>query len=120
MPLGIVTSKPGLIDAAVAKKLGPLIQKSIAETLDCAEDGGHLTLNDVEVRFQEVGPFDVNSVPFSLEIFANDFPSRRVNLQKRTETIATLLRSSGILPKEVFKTYSFVWILLAPAGFQTI
>ena len=120
MPLGIVTSKPGLIKATVAKKLGPLIQKSMVETLDCADEGGHLTLNDVEVRFQEVGPLDINSMPFSLEIFANDFPSRRVNLQKRTEALATLLRTAGILPKEVFKTHSFVWILLAPAGFQTI
>jgi len=82
--------------------------------LSAEEPGARLVAHDLEIRFRERhekdGPsnFDVE-----IEIRAIDFPSRRANIQKRTERIFERLRlSMGGLR-------FFVFILLSPGGFAS-
>jgi len=123
MPLAIVTRDPALISDKVARRLGPIIQTAVADALDVVDDqNARLNPNEVEVRFRDIGPLDVNASPFSVDVFANDYPGRRKNLQQRTEMIAQALKVDaelfeGSLPLSVFGNTCFVWIILGPAGF---
>lgn len=120
MPLVIVTRKKEKVSDKDVERLGPILQSVVAEALTCDEEDGRLTEKEIEVRFREPSSFDRNVSDLSVEVFANDFPSRRANLQRRTEQISNQLRIRGRLdPTLCTGAYAgnFVWVLLAPAGF---
>lgn len=128
MPLVIVTTNPLVITGAMCAKLGPDLQVHIADALNVSDepDAG-LTPSDIEVRFRTPGPLDVGYPDLGLDVFANDYPARRANIQRRTEMIANALRfkctnyTGGYLPPCAFdKESNFVWVMLVPAGFAKL
>lgn len=118
MPLVIVTRNPELLSDREAVEIGPLLQQIVAAALTCEE--GKLTQDDIEVRFREAGPLDVGVKKLQIEVIANDYLSRRINLQQRTEQIGHQLQVHGNLSRWLFggkDTGNFVWVRLTPAGF---
>lgn len=121
MPLVNVTYNPNAILEQHLKPLGNCLRLKVAWALTCEDEGGSLTPDDIEVRFHAVGPHDINASDLMIEVFANDFPSRRRNIQDRAEAIAEAVREfhnrGGGLRSSDFGGKNFVWVLLAPAGF---
>lgn len=117
MPLVLVTMNrtrfPGLTDD-ILELVGNLLTARVASTLTCDDPGGKLAPKDIVVRFQERSPMDREGEQYALEIvvFANDFPSRRTNLEERCCELQDYLRKAL---KSHFPGY--VWILLSPAAF---
>lgn len=122
MPLVIVTAKPHLLGDEKCKGLGEFLQNVIAEALSAPEDpGGELRPSEIEVRFQEVSPRTVNPSPFAVEVFANDYPSRKANLDARVGKIARELRVSQWISQSVIDGKGgFVWVFLGAAGFEEL
>ncbi|HEV8677305.1 MAG TPA: hypothetical protein VN701_00510 [Candidatus Paceibacterota bacterium] len=127
MPLVVVNRNPEVLTDNMAKELGPLLQRIVATALHVeGNKKGHLKPKDIEVRFQNIGPLDVNSSDLAIEIFANDVKGRRKDIQTRTVSIWGTLREYAIrrpgeyMPEHVVGHDNFVWILLAPAGFKKL
>ena len=118
MPLVIVTAKRGLLRNGSRQSLGEHLANVVAGALSCDDEGGVLSSDDIEVRFQDVSPHTYNAKPFAIEIFANDYPSRRANLADRTARIANNVRNARSVPRSVVKGGGgFVWVLLGTGGF---
>jgi len=86
----------------------------VAEALTCSDPDGSLTPQDVEVGVEEYGPMDISD-DYHLQVMvdANDFPSRRADLQQRTQRIADQIAAVIIGPPTRF----YVWVRLMPAAF---
>lgn len=99
------------------------IAEIVANELTCDDAGGSITSDDIEVELQPFGEMDkTNGMTITVQITADEFPSRKANLQERTDKIARamqdLFRKSGvILTPDVSVRRAFVWVLLTPAGF---
>jgi hypothetical protein len=104
------------------RALGEHLQQVIAQALDAPDDeGGRLTPEEIEVRFQIVSPRTINPSPFALEILANDYPSRKANLDYRVSRIARELRAFPTIPQSVIDDKGgFVWVLLGAGGFEKL
>lgn len=117
MPLVTVTATPIL--GINKREFGELLCGLTAKCLSCKD--GKLTVEEIEVRFREMGQHDINASDLMIEIFANDYPDRRANIQERTVAIAAGVRgylsTQGFLAPSVCGGTNFVWVLLAPAGF---
>jgi hypothetical protein len=117
MPLVLVTANrtrfPSLTDAYL-RPIGELITTWVANILTCDDPGGKLTPNDIEVRFQDRSLLDVGGDQHALEVivFANDFPSRRQNLDERCRQLQDYFKAA-LMPD----LHGYVWIRLAPAAF---
>jgi len=119
MPL--VTVRSNILGHVEKTALGPVIQKIVALALDGDEFESWLGPTDIEVEFKEIGPYDVSFPPVSLLVLANDYPSRKANLQERASQIARALREHEAFPDDALQTTDgFVWVLLCPAGFEHI
>lgn len=100
------------------------IAEIVAKNLTCDDEGGAITADDIEVEFKRFGATDkTNGMLITVQIVADEFPSRKANLQARNDEIARALKD---LFKEfgVIKNFpiassrkAFVWTLLMPAGF---
>lgn len=102
MPLVIVTTTPGLISPEQEKELGIHLTKVIASALHAPNDeGGELSPDEVEVRFENVSPRTINPSPFSIEVYAFDYPSRKENLGYRVSRITRELRGHVAVPDSV-------------------
>lgn len=122
MPLVVVSRNPQILSDDQARRLGPDLQKIVAEALDGNdEEGSRLKPEEIEVRFRDNGPLDVNSSPFAVEVFANEYPSRKEDLEARVGQIARELRVHPAVPPSVIDDKGgFVWVMLAPAGFELL
>ena len=122
MPLVFVTTTPGLMTDLECRALGEHLQQVVAQALNAPEDeDGKLTPKEIEVRFQLVSPRTVNPSPFAVEIFANDYPSRKANLDYRVGRIARELRVFPMIPQSVIDGKGgFVWVLLGAGGFEKL
>lgn len=127
MPLTVVTARPGLLSEKAWDSISAYLQILIARSLNAPDDeGGKLTPDDIEIRYREIGPRDRNAAPFMVEVYANEFPSRKENLTERTLLIAAGIRTHPDVPSEVIgkdkPAYErgFVWVQLAPAGFEML
>lgn len=83
---------------------------------------GQLRAEEIEVRLRMVDIYDINASPLSIEIFANAYPARQANIQERTNLIASAVNRfidehHPNMRDRLGKKQSFVWVLLAPAGF---
>jgi len=78
---------------------------------------------DIEVEFRPFGDIDENNgYTITVQIDANEYPSRQANLQERNKTIAMALqdlfkKAHVILTPDVSNRKAFVWTRLMPAGF---
>ncbi len=117
MPLATVTLNPML--AIDKKAFGEHLAYAIAKFLHCRD--GALNPNEIEVRFREYGPHDLNVQDLMIEVVANDYPDRRATLEQRTEFIATNIRdylgTRGALRLSLCGGDNFVWVMLVPAAF---
>lgn len=119
MPLVIVfanRSCEALSGYEALKQLGPLLQQLVAQALTCDDPGGELTAVDVEVDLKYRDPkWNIGGDQYDLQIvvFANDFPSRKANLEERCRQLRDLLRDQT----ELGGVKGYVWIRLAPAAF---
>ena len=118
MPLVLVTANgfrcSGMVVGSGLKTIGELLTVWVADALTCEDPGGHLAKDDIEVRFSMRSGLDVGGEQYALEVivFANDFPSRRQNLEERCCAVRDKLRTT--LTPDV---HGSVWIRLAPAAF---
>lgn len=97
-----------------------LLQGAVADCLTVEEEGGHLTADEIEVRFREPGPYDVNYSDLQIEVTANWYATRAANLSDRVVWIAEHIEAESDLPSELWGTDNFVWVVLGEAGFRSI
>lgn len=76
--------KRGALREADLLVIPTALQSIVALALNCSDKDGALTADMVEVRVTEVGPYDVNAVDVAVLVVANDFPSRKANIEERT------------------------------------
>jgi len=119
MPLVMVTvnrARPQLADDSSCLRLASYLRGRVAKALSCDEKDGELTSDDVEVELSDYDPrrhiggeqFDVRVM-----VIANDYPSRRENLDERRQSI-----ERGMCAGDKMQDLKgFVWVLLAPASF---
>jgi len=128
MPLVLLNRNPELLDDDLTHLLGKMLCEAVAKALSIDDDpDGRLTPSDIEVVVRDVRPgVDINYVTLAIIIFANDFPSRKANLDERREKIEAAIRdyfktgpsSLARLGRELsMAKQMFVWIRLAPASF---
>ncbi len=122
MPLVEVTRNPKFLDDEQARDFGPRLQRIVALRLTCGDPGGVLDEKEIEVRFRDPGPLDVNVSDLQVEIFANHFPSREANIDERTAQIAKDLHNHTNLPHVLFRkgNENFVWVFLGRASFKKL
>ena len=120
MPLVLVTRNPESIPDDALAPLAKKLQEIVVKNLAVEEKGGDLSVHDIEVRFREPGPHDVNYADLMIEIFANWFASRAENVLERSTWIGEDLKDSKILPSNLFGATNFVWVSLSEAGFSML
>lgn len=122
MPLVVVTRNPQVISDKSLPGLAATLRHAVAVCLAVDEDGGSLTVEEVEVRFREPGPHDVNCLDLQIEVQANWFASRAANIEERATYICEHVQDLWEeAPDDVnFFTgkRAFVWVSLAVAGFR--
>lgn len=114
MPLVIVTTPETRFPDATLRDIAELLIDRVARTLTCDDPGGQLAPSDIEVRFDTRSSLDLGGERYDFEVivFANDFPSRRQNLDERCAVLRDALRAR-LTPD----LHGYVWIRLAPAAF---
>jgi hypothetical protein len=122
MPLVVVTRDPKVLGDEQALRLGKLLQDVVADFLNAPADlGGELGPDEIEVRFRDIGPLDINASPLGIEIFAGDFPTRRINLEERVDRICRDLRTHPDVPDSVIDDKGgFVWVFLGQTAFEKL
>lgn len=127
MPLVIVNRDATLVSDSVINDVAEMIRYTVASHLNVFErHEAHLSTDDIQLIVRDVRKgLDVGCVPFSVTVFANDYPERRANLEERSKKIAeqisrTLKHASGDNILYASQQRCFVWILLTPAGFAVL
>lgn len=119
MPLAIVTvnrDHKALTDDFLFNYARFQLRGDIADTLTCEDRGGDLTMRDIEVEIRdrvEGKHIGGEKYDFQLVVFANDYPSRKANLDERCAELRN--RTSQVLLP--YNVHGFVWVLLSPAAF---
>lgn len=88
----------------------------VADALTCDDPDGQLRNSDVEVKLEYRDPrthFGGGKYAVQVVVFANDYPSRRENLETRCSELSEQVRSA--LPQGV---RGYAWVLLGPAAFK--
>lgn len=111
MPLVLARFAPDVPDEVVSAVVGA-IPAALAEAFDCPDPGGDLTPKDIEVEVSTVGPKDINDYYVCVTVLANDFPTRKVNLDERRRKMQALL--APYIPPNM---KGYLWTLLCPASF---
>lgn len=116
MPLVMVHCDPRVVSDDSLGLLNSYLSKLVAEVLDASPEGP-LTANDVEVITYNYQEFDVHHNSFDIIVIANDYPSRRMDLEQRKnllmDRLKIFLKSVRYLNGKKFS----VWIVLAPSAF---
>lgn len=122
MPLAVIYSQPGSFTESEVKSIARALTGIIAQTMSIA---GHphatLTEEDTEVRIEKYGlTNNLHAPQLAIQIFANDYPERRENLEERNAKIVELLKKTGLFPERDLGQNSFyVWTMLFPGAFNT-
>lgn len=111
MPLAILRHS-NRVPEGVVDTLKDMIQFHLAQRFHCEDEGGDLNPGDIEVEVSEVGPKDRNEYDICITVLANDFPSRRANLDERRRLMQADL--AGFIPPDLT---GYLWVLLCPASF---
>lgn len=119
MPLVVVNRNPKSFDERSLENLVRALPDLVASALTCENPDGELTAKDIEVWVQDSGPFDVNTKDVEIIIWANLYPERQADLDRRqryiTGGIKALMNAGDIAT--VKRISGFVWVLLQPASF---
>ena len=122
MPLVVVTRNPLVIPDESLPGLADVLRHAVAVCLNVDEEGGSLTVDEIEVRFREPGPHDVNWLDLQIEVQANWFASRAANVEERAgficEHVDDLWEQAPIDVDLFTGKRAFVWVCLMPAGFR--
>lgn len=112
MPLVHLSYKPERVSEDVLRSLVPKLPEIIASVLSTKE--GPVSANEIEVRPRQVSPYDWNASDFSIDIDANWYADRALNVEDRAKEIARRIRELEMLE---LTSEDFVWIRLFVAGF---
>lgn len=116
MPLAVLKGRDHLVGDEDLRAVAGDLRVAIAAALDCTDEGGGLKADHVEVEFRPDHPFDTDAYDLRLTVIANEFPSRRADLDERREKIQEAFKAS--LTKAGFcGLYACVWVMLVPASF---
>ena len=116
MPLVVVWHKSGRFNNDMIQKLAETLPEIVAGALHVPESAeAHLAPDDIEVKVQESGKYDVNTKDLAIIIWANLYPERLSNLTDRKDAIVQGVRA--FLADYDLKPSGFVWVLLQPAAF---
>lgn len=119
MPLAIVKTGRHAFSDQEWSTFASDLREIISHALHAPDDeGGALSVSDIEIEYREIGMRDENTESLMVTIFANDFPSRKQNIEERTGLIASGVAT--IMPlscKGEVGKQGFVWVLLSPAAF---
>lgn len=124
MPIVMVKRDPRIIDDDSFVKINMYLQTVVAQALDAPDepgDTGRLVPEDIEIWPLELSPFAVNNKPLEIVIFAQDFPTRRLNVEARAEEIGEKLKShiwAERLSRIDLVDKRFVWIFMGQTGFH--
>lgn len=116
MPLVVVQHKVGRILEDMLQKLAESLPEIVAKALSAEENqDACLIPSDVEVWVQESGKLNVNTKDLEIIIWANSYPERLRDLERRKDMIVRAVR-------KFFADYDrnlsgFVWVLLQPTAF---
>ena len=86
-----------------------------AQALSCDDVGGRLNSTDVEVEIKDRDPKrNIGGAKYDLKILilANDFPSRKANLEQRGSQLKE--KVAAVLAPNI---HGSIWIRLAPAAY---
>jgi len=102
-------------DAAIAEVV-QWLRVRIAQELSCADPGGQLTAQDIEVEVVDRDPkrhFGGDEFDLQVVVYAGEYPDRRANLEERRRGLQTGLAA-------VFgsrNVHGYVWILPIAGSF---
>ncbi|HRH25195.1 MAG TPA: hypothetical protein PLQ20_02565 [Candidatus Paceibacterota bacterium] len=116
MPLVIITHRPYAWLKDLSFRIAEILPSIIAQTLSIP-DHPHASLSeiDTEVRVASSG-LAVNAPEIAIQILANDYEERRVNLDERTAEICRLLKKSRVWCSSL-NGHVYVWVMLCPGSF---
>lgn len=127
MPLVTVRFNKELLseELLVREGLVEILRESVAGSLHVKgiNKKAHLTPEDIEIRFQPHGEFDVGTDPLQIVVEAMHFPERAANLEERHESIhdelrPLALRLSSLLHENVgLNDLGYLQIRLMPSSF---
>lgn len=110
MPVVTIKRNPRVIPDVMLEKIVLTLSINTANALTCEE--GVLTEEDIMVEVSDVGSYDRNCKDINILVFAHDYPSRRVKLDR-----AQLLISRAL---EVYLPQSaswYIWIILGTTSY---
>ena len=114
MPLALIHRDPRVLNDHYLEQLVERLPEMIANALSVEGDpSATLKANEVEIRVSDRGPFDKNTRPLGITIFANFYPKRAENLDDRVERFQKWIKT--VLPPGFFDgvpRLGYVWILL--------
>lgn len=119
MPLAIITYDPKNHEIGkCALKISEILPGIIAKTLSIPNHPhASLSENDTEVLVREYLVFDKNTPTIGIQIFANDYPERKENLEERNKKIVEFIKQSNLLPYGESEKF-YVWTMLFPGAFD--
>lgn len=120
MQLVSVRYRTGEIPNEFLVKLVSKLPGVVASALDVGGQDPHKYVSAADISIDPVamGELYVSSYHLEIIVWANDFPERRANLDKRKEFIRLWVQNC--LDEAGFATKGVVWLLLAPGAFGEI
>ncbi len=109
MPIVMVFRDPEVVGDDIMRLISKELAAIVASALDVPEDAeARLVDKDIRPKVIDRRPeFDCNADPLEILVYANDYPRRKENIDKRIERIAEDIRK--IWPDAANK--GFVWTL---------
>jgi len=115
MPFVWVRTNPYKIGKTQFRQLVENLPTIVAEALSVPGTDGELTPEEIEVKVETFGLFDIHTKDLEIIILAQDFPERKKNLDERQRLITGKVRR--LLSPSVTGITGFVWVLLQPGSF---
>lgn len=112
MPLVELYFNPEKVSPTAARAIAKMLPFFVADALCVVGTDGQLVSSDVEVRIRIKEPHDITAYDLEVTILAKYYPEREVQLETATRQIADALKTATM-----GSIKSFVYVLLAPAGF---
>ena len=115
MPKVIVTAKPEIYNESGVFVLWMKgnVRELVARYLGVPGTQAELSISDIGVRFEIVGPNDISDYDFEVEINANDYPERRLIASNGVKAITDSIYQA--LGRE-FRF--FVWLQMSYGVFE--
>lgn len=92
MPLVEVTYRPGTSEATL-RELTSCLPDAVSVAVQCADEPYEPPLEpgDVEIRFRELGPYDVSGMDVVIEVRSKWSPDRAQDRQQRCDLLRDLV-----------------------------